>query len=206
MAQYEDTRRVGGDSPRRWIRISGITATVAGIVLAAVGVALLTLLNPAEFEIVGPFGIVATIALAAALVPLYASERWWFGRLAKLGFGMLAVGSAVAAVALPIADYWIGVAFLAYLAGLLVLFVGAIVYGVAMLRADAPPRTAAWLLIAALPVGLPGAITVMQLTAGEVLDPWGGSMILYGLAWVFLGRHLWTTSERTVAAPAAVEP
>ncbi|KTG08151.1 hypothetical protein AUR64_00820 [Haloprofundus marisrubri] len=202
MNQYEDTRRVGDDSSRRWIRMSGIAASVAGVIFAAVGAALLTLLNPAEFEVVGPFGIVASIVLAAALVPLYASERQWFGRLAKAGFGLLAVGSAVAAVALPIADYWIGIAFLAYLAGLLVLFVGAIVYGVAMLRADAPPRTAAWLLIAALPIGLPGAIAIMQLTAGEVLDPWGGSMILYGLAWVFLGRHLWTTTERTVATPA----
>lgn len=48
--------------------------------------------------------------------------------------------------------------FVAYLLGLLVALLGAIVLGIAMLRSDAAPRAAAWLLIAALPVGLPATI------------------------------------------------
>jgi hypothetical protein len=67
---------------------------------------------------------------------------------------------------------------------------GAIGFGVAMLRADIAPRPAAWLLIVALPIGVPLTIVFTTYVMGEGADPWGGPMVFYGLAWIVLGYHL----------------
>ncbi|WP_227354377.1 hypothetical protein [Haladaptatus salinisoli] len=156
------------------------------------GLALLSVLNEAEFGIVDPLGAVATILLALALSTLYASERRWFGRLAKVGFGLLSVGWIVATVALPVAIYGPGVAFLPYLLGALVAMIGALAFGIAALRTDAAtvPRRGAWLLAAALPFGLPFAFGFTTYVMGQGADPWAGPMLLYGPAWIVIGRSL----------------
>ena len=70
----------------------------------------------------------------------------------------------VAAIGLPIATYRPESAFLAFLLGLLVAMLGALVFGVAILRTDVEtiPRTGAWLLVAALPIGLPFVIGLYE--------------------------------------------
>jgi hypothetical protein len=73
------------------------------------------------------------------------------------------------------------------------------------LRSDAAtaPRLGAWLLVAALPVGLPFAIVFTTYVMGEGADPWAGPFLLFGLAWVVFGRYLRST-DRTGARSTEV--
>lgn len=176
------------------MRIGATSALIGGGLLALIGVALHSVLNEAQFEVVDPLGVIAMALLALGLPALYLSEHRWFGTLAKAGFGMMAAGWIVAAVGLPAAVYGPEIAFLAFLLGLLVAMIGAFVFGVATLRSDETtvPRLGAWLLVAALPVGLPFTIAFTGYVMGEFADPWGGPMLLYGLAWVVFSYHLRT--------------
>jgi hypothetical protein len=200
MAHYE-RRRIDRPVTGRWRQVSILSGLVGGVVLVFVGLALLSVLNEAEFAIIDPLGALAMILLTLALPALYASERHWFGRFATVGFGLLAVGRTGATIALPVAIYGPGVAFLVYLLGVLVAMVGALVFGVAILRTDAAttPRLGAWLLVAALPIGVPFALGFTTYVMGEGVDPWAGPMLAYGLAWVVFGRYL---RERRTETPA----
>jgi hypothetical protein len=190
------------------MRVSTLSGLAGGVLMTVTGLALLTVLNEAEFEIVEPLGAVAMLLLALALPALYASERHWFGRLASVGFSLLAVGWTAAAVGItvtavtapPVSEF----GFVAFLLGLLAAGIGMLGFGVAALRTRAStlPRLAAWLLVAALPIGVPFAIAFTTYVMGEGADPWAGLMLLYGLAWILFGRALW--ARRTVATAETV--
>lgn len=207
MTRYEGHRRTKRTtSPASgWRRLSALGALIGGGLMVLVGVALLSVLNEAEFAVIDPLGTIAMILLAIGLPAFYLSERHWFGTLATVGFGLVAAGWIVAAVGLPVAIYGPGVAFLAFLIGLLVAMIGAFVLGIAMLRSDAVtlPRSGAWLLVAALPVGLPFVIVFTGYVMGELADPWAGPLLLYGLAWAVFGYHLRTSTPAAEATPRA---
>jgi hypothetical protein len=190
MNQYEQ-QQIEQPTSRGWWRLSTLSALIGGILMTITGIALLSVLTVAEFVVIDPIGITAMVLLAVALPALYVSERHWFGRLAKTGFGLMTVGWIVSAIALPIAEYGPGSAFLAFLLGLLVAMIGAFVFGIAILRTNAKtvPRASAWLLVAALPIGLPFAIGFTTYVMGQGADPWAGPMLLYGLAWIIFGRY-----------------
>lgn len=193
MTQYEQRSAASG-----WMRISILSGLTGGVSMILTGIALLSVLSEAEFEIVEPFGAFAMVLLSIALPALYITERSWFGRLAKSGYGLMSLGWVVATVGImltslttpPLSE----TGFLAFLLGLLVAMFGALMFGVAILRSDAAtvPRLSAYLLITALPVGVPFAIGFTTYVMGEGADPWAGPMILYGLAWVIFGRYLRT--------------
>ena len=195
MTQYEH-QQLGQPTATRWMRISIVSGLVGGILMALTGLALLSVLSEAEFVIVEPLGAIAMILLALAIPAFYASERHWFGRLATAGFGLLSAGWIVATIGIvvtaltmpPVSE----LGFLAFLLGLLAAMIGAVVFGVAMLRSDSArvPGVGAWLLVAALPVGVPFAIAFTTYVMGEGADPWAGPMLLYGLAWIVFGRYL----------------
>lgn len=187
------------------LQLSTLSEIVGGVLVSAVGLALFTVLNEQEFEIIGPFGVLGFILLVVGLPAYYWSGQYRFGRLARGSFWAMAVGTVVAAITLPIAEYGPGVFFLGFLLGLLVTMLGAIGYGIAMLRADASPKAAAWLLIAALPVGLPLTIAFTTYVMGEGADPWGGPMVFYGLAWIVFGRYLWERHTAGTATEATVQ-
>lgn len=186
------------------MRISVLSGLVGGVLLAVTGLALLSVLNEAEFVIVEPVGTVAMVLLALALPALYVSERHWFGRLAVAGFGLVSLGWIAATLGLIVTSLTMPpvseAGFLAFLLGLLVAMIGALVLGIAMLRTDAKstPEIGAWLLIATLSVGVPFAIAFTTFVMGEGADPWAGPMLLYGLAWIVFGRSLWP--HRTIGA------
>ncbi|MFC6939846.1 hypothetical protein ACFQE8_07680 [Salinirubellus sp. GCM10025818] len=197
MTQYE-VRDIEEPTTGRWMRASALAGLVGGAMMAVTGLALLSVLNEAEFEYVEPFGTVAMLVLALALPALYASERGWFGRLATVGFGLLSLGWIAASVGLVVTTLTMPpvseAGFLAFLLGFLAASIGMLALGIAMLRSDAStsPRIVAWLLVAALPVGVPFAIAFTTYVMGEGADPWAGPMLLYGLAWIVLGRYLWS--------------
>ena len=204
MTQYQ-VRGVEGATTGRWMRLSTLAGLVGGAMMAVTGLALLSVLNEAEFEYVEPFGTIAMLVLALALPALYASERDWFGRLATVGFGLLSLGWIAATIGLVVTSLTMPpvseAGFLAFLLGLLVASIGMLAFGTAMLRTDATaaPRLGAWLLVAALPVGVPFAIAFTTYVMGEGADPWAGPMLLYGLAWIVFGRYLWGRRAGTPA-------
>jgi hypothetical protein len=181
----------------RWHQISILSELVGGALVAVSGLALFTVLNEREFEIVSPFAVTGFFLLVVGLWAYYKSERVWFGQLGKLSFWTMSGGTVITAISLPIAEYGPGIAFIGFLLGLLVTMIGAIGFGIAMLRADVTPRVAAWLLILALPIGVPLTIAFTTYVMGEGADPWGGPMVFYGLAWIVLGYHL-RTGEQNV--------
>lgn len=185
----------GNRDSGRWQQVSILSELVGGALVAVSGGALFTVLNEREFEIVTPFAVVGFLLLVVGLWGYYASEHEWFGRLGRVSFWTMSGGTIVTAISLPIAEYGPGIVFIGFLLGLLITMLGAIGFGVGMLRADVDPRAAAWLLILALPVGVPLTIAVTTYVMGEGADPWGGPMLFYGLAWVVLGYHLWTGEQ-----------
>ena len=206
MVHYEQQQEAESTRQPNWMRWSAISAIVGGILAAVVYLYVMTDLNPQEFELITTPAHLAGLLLALALPAYYVSEHHWFDRVAQVGFGMMAVGMVIAAIALPIADYGPGVAIFAFMLGVLVLALGSLVFGIAMLRTKAAPRTAAWLLIAALTIGLPVTVGFTTYVMGELTDPWAGPMVIYGLAWIVLGRYLVAGgtergAETTEAAP-----
>ncbi len=206
MAHYE-RRRIERPTTR-WLRVSTLGGLVGGILMALTGLALLSVLNEAEFVVVEPVGWFAMVLLALALPALYASERDWFGWPGKIGFALLSIGWVVATLGLTVGTYTMPptseTGFLVFLLAFLVAVIGMLVFGVAVLRSDGAtiPRSAAWLLILALPVGVPFAIAFTTYVMGEGADPWAGPMLFYGLAWVIYARSL---RQRRAESPA-VEP
>ncbi|MFC6835163.1 hypothetical protein [Halomarina ordinaria] len=188
--------------------MSTLGGLVGGILMALTGLALLSVLNEAEFVVVEPVGWFAMVLLALALPALYASERDWFGWPGKIGFALLSIGWVVATLGLTVGTYTMPptseTGFLVFLLAFLVAVIGMLVFGVAVLRSDGAtiPRSAAWLLILALPVGVPFAIAFTTYVMGEGADPWAGPMLFYGLAWVIYARSL---RQRRAESPA-VEP
>lgn len=193
MVQYE-RRQIAGTTGERWMRIGATSALIGGGLLALSGVAMHSVLSVDQGTIAAPFLMAAMLFLAAGLPALYLSERHWFGSLAKAGFGLMAAGWTVAALSFPVAEYGPGVVFLGFLFGLLVAMIGAFVFGVAALRSDEAtiPRLVAWLLVAALPLGLPVTVAFTEYVMGGVDSPWAGPMLLYGLAWIVFANHLRT--------------
>lgn len=174
--------------------------------MAVAGLALFTVLSEREFEIISPFAVLGFLLLVFGLPAYYWSGDPRGGRLARGSFWTMTVGTVVTAITLPIAEYGPGVFFLGFLLGLLVTMLGAIGYGISMLRADVGPKAAAWLLIAALPVGVPLTIAFTTYVMGEGADPWGGPMVFYGVAWIVFGRYLWerrTRGERRIEETAS---
>lgn len=190
MVHYEQQEEVASTRHPTWMRWSAIGALIGGILTVVINLYLFTIVNQQELALIEPPGILGGILLALALPAYYLSERHWFGRLALVGFGMMALGTIVTALALPIGTYIDEIAYIPYILGALVLALGTLAFGIAMLRAKAAPRAAAWLLIAALPVGLPLVVGFTTYVMGETDVPWAGPLVFYGLAWIVLGRHL----------------
>lgn len=93
MVQYEQGR-IEQSPSHGWWRLSTLSSLIGGGLMSLTGIALLSVLNEAEFEIVDPIGIAAMLLLAIELPTLYVSERRWFGRLAKIGFGFWPPGES----------------------------------------------------------------------------------------------------------------
>lgn len=202
MQQYETTRP--HDEPTdgpRWLNASAISAIAGGVLLTIVGFALFSVLEETAFGIIEPLGAIAVLLMALGLPALYASEREWFTRLATGGFGLLAGGWIVATIALigttvtmpPISETF----FLVFLLSVLAAIVGAIAFGVAILRTPGAtaPRLSGWLLVLALPVGVAATAAFTTYVMGEFADPWAGPFVFLGVAWIVLGRH----ARRTLA-------
>lgn len=145
------------------------------------------------------------LGLLLGLTGLYGWRRGLAGRLERWGFGLSFVGLALNLFG-NVPDYWLGedtlfeeVGFLVGTAlGLLVLVVGSLVLGIALLRAGAALRLGAWLLVLALP----GIILLNLIGFGNLPS---GPVLWFCFAWLVLGHFLWSrkgTPDRQTARAA----
>lgn len=149
--------------------------------------------------------VLVFFGLLLGLASLYGWRRGLAGRLERWGFGLSFVGLVLNLFG-NVPDYWMGegtifedVGFLVGTAlGLLVLMVGSIVLGIALLRARAAPRLAAWLLILA-----PPGTFVLNLIGFSNLP--SGPALWFSIAWLVLGLLLWSNKGEPIrlAAPAS---
>ncbi|KTG09595.1 hypothetical protein AUR64_13055 [Haloprofundus marisrubri] len=201
--QYEQNR-LSGMREKRWLRISAAAGLVGGVLLTLLGIAIHSGLSNAGWVIANVLGAVAMPLLAVGLPALYLSERHWFGTPAKIGFGLMAVGWTATAITMVFFAAGFGLGGLLFLPAWLVAMVGALVFGISMLRSDSltVPRLGAWLLVVALPVGLPLSLAFTWYVLGLVDTPWNGPLVFYALAWVVFCYSLWTRQTETPVAEA----
>ncbi len=156
-----------------------------------------------------PYNIIVVaiaVLLIASLPGLHARYRETYRRLGKAGvvvifggYALILSGSIPAILFAP--DGLPGLiragqdfGFL----GALVAGVGAIFLGTALWRTQAAPRSGALLLMLTLPVGLPGVIVISSIGLVSVA---GLAMTApYGVAWMVLGNHLWSSAGQPLAA------
>jgi len=86
----------------------------------------------------------------------------------------------------------------------LLIFLGTVMFGVAILRSGRLPRGGAWLIIAFVvaKVGVIVAMAVSGYTLPDLL--WSLPLILFGLGWVWLGYGLWSESRASAGQPSRV--
>jgi hypothetical protein len=86
----------------------------------------------------------------------------------------------------------------------LLIFLGMVMFGVAILRSGRLPRGGAWLIIAFVlaKVGVIVAMAVSGYTLPDLL--WSMPLILFGLGWVWLGYGLWSESRASAGQPSRV--
>ncbi|MFC4356790.1 hypothetical protein ACFO0N_02375 [Halobium salinum] len=205
MAQYGRMRAVEASEWRR-MRASAVAGLVGGALLTAVAALIHVVVTDAQFAVINWVGAVAMLLVVAGLPALYLAERHWFGTLARVAFGTLAVGWVVTAASLALLAAGVDLAGLTFLVGWLVAMLGAFALGVLMLRSDGltVPRLGAWLFVAALPVGLPASVAFTTYVLGQGDTPWNGPLVLFGLAWVVVCRALW--SRRAGRAASGTVP
>jgi len=146
----------------------------------------------------GKLFLLIWIGMLAGLVALHARHAGRGGRLERWGFRASFAGLALLVIG-ALVGFWLHVelAFAALiLPGLLLLVLGSAIFGAGAWRAGMAPRIGALLLVAGGP-----AIFVLS----EVATLGGGLVLLY-LAWVVLGRALYSETASTadhLAAPTA---
>lgn len=206
MAQTEQ-QRVAPVRTGRWTTVGSISGLVGSIVLGTIAIVFHTglQLTEGQFALVNQLGVVAVVLMAPALSVLYLGERHWFGSLARIGYGVMAGGWVVTAVSLAVFVTGSEVAGLVFPLGVLLTMIGALVFGFTMVRSDDTdaPRLGSWLLIAALPVGLPVSIAYTWYVLGSIDGPWNGPLLVYALAWMVFSVHLW--GKRTASTEATVD-
>ena len=152
-------------------------------------------------------GVIAVL-LAAGLAGLHIQYKETYRRLGTAGvvviftgYALLLAGSIPAILLAP--DRSSGLIQtgqdLGFL-GALVAAMGAIFLGIVLWRTRAALRVGALLLIITLPVGLPGTIMIQSIGLVSIA---GLAMTApYGVAWMILGNHLWSSTRESIAAPA----
>lgn len=184
------------------VRLGGLAAMSCGALsLASASLGLLPLFGAAAGGfLVAVAGAVTLLLVPAGMVGFHVLQRHDYGRLGRVGFWLIVVGSLT--VAFGVADFFVwgdmlqDAVPLSLKLGPLVLLVGFVVYGVATLRAGVLPRWCG-VAFAALPIVL----------VADVLVPWGpftSMSITFGLVWLALGYALWARRGTPAERPGRV--
>ena len=150
----------------------------------------------------GKFFSLMILGWTAGLLALHVRQATNTGRLEKWGFRIAFAGTVLGTLG-GIGVYWLGTFwwhvidffFPAFMVPALLLFgIGLPLFGIGVLKAKVAPRLGAWLLITG---GLPGIILLTFLLGQLTLG-----MLLINLAWVILGRSLYSEEAAPVRQPA----
>jgi hypothetical protein len=147
----------------------------------------------------------ALLVAAITGIYLYLRRSGRFGLLGTVGFYMSAFAFVVIAINSlgVLLNAW-GARWLETLSAINILVIlGMVMFGVAILRAGRLPRGGAWLLIAFAPaeVGVIVAMAVSGYTLPGLL--WLVPDLLFGLGWAWLGYGLWSESAASAGQPTA---
>jgi hypothetical protein len=138
----------------------------------------------------GKLFLLVWIGLLAGLVGLHARHAGREGRLERWGFRASFAGLVLLVIG-AFAGFWLefaGFAFVAFLVpGLVLLVFGCSIFGLGAWRAGVASRAGALLLVVG---GLPGTLLISEVAT------LGGGLVLVYLAWVVLGRGLWSEAAR----------
>jgi hypothetical protein len=200
-----------------WIRWGGTAGMVGGLlwVLFPLSTALVSLedTQPGTLAYVAAaasYWLMAVLPLLLLLVGLMGLRALFggaYGRLGNVGFlvsfvalALMFLGNGVEVASLTFSGSESAVGDFAFLIGFLVLLVGALLLGVALIRAhrDPPSRLGGLLFALALPLGILFAFLGGALAPGTDIGFWAAITVPYGSAWVLLGYAL-SSSRRVVA-------
>jgi len=181
----------------RW----GGPAAVLGSVLVAIGDFL-----PTHHWMYSPLWAAGSAFMVVAITGVYLylrrSER--IGLSGTVGFYMGVFAFVVTSISNlgVLLNLWGARWFETLGAVVLLIFLGTVMFGVAILRSGMLPRGGAWLLIAFVvaKVGVIVAMAVSGYTLPDLL--WSLPLILFVLGWVWLGYGLWSKSRTSAGQPS----
>jgi hypothetical protein len=160
---------------------------------------LLTFASPDDVYLTyGKLFLFVWMSLLAGLVGLHARHAGRGGRLERWGFRASSFGLLLMVIG-AFGAYWLGLveaSFVAFLVpGLLLVTLGATLFGLGTLRAGVAPRIGALLLVVG---GFPGTFLMSEIAT------LGGGLVLFYLGWVVLGHALWSKSVEVESRAPAV--
>lgn len=194
------------------VRWGGAAALFGGLLLVvyAVGTAMIpeSVGESAGHALYHVFNAPPNALLAVGIVGLYVYLRRGgrFGILGKVGFWMCAVVftlTAIGGVGIIVSETMFGGAGLAFLdiihPMVLLLMLGAILFGIGALRAGSLPMGGAIIVLAA-----PVALLATFFSGVEAEWAFSAGMVMFGLRWAWLGYGLRSrqTEETVLARPA----
>ncbi len=153
------------------------------------------------------------LLLLVGLSAVHALHSRDYGRLGNAGFfvsfaalALMFVGNAVEVASLTFAGSESSVGHFSFLIGFLLLVIGSVPLGIALLRTRRDPvsRTGGTLLIGLLPLGLLLAVVLGSLAPGTDVGFWAAITVPYGLAWALMGYALRPHQTGSVSQPARV--
>lgn len=206
-----------------WIRWGG-TAGMAGGTLWALfplSTALVSLKDTqprtlAYLATVASYWLMAVLPLLLMLVGLMGLRTLFggaYGRLGKVGFfvssfalALTFVGNGVEVASLTFSGSESAVGHFAFLIGFLVLLVGSVLLGAALIRTrrDLLSRLGGLLFTLALPLGILFAVVGGTVSPGTDIGFWAAITMPYGIAWVLLGFALSASRHAVAGQPSRV--
>lgn len=210
-------------SSANWIRWGGTAGMVGGLlwVLFPLSTALVSLEDTqpgtlAYLATVASYWLMAVLPLLLLLVGLMGLRALIggaYGRLGKVGFlvsfvalALMFFGNGVEVASLTFSGSESAVGHSAFLIGFLVLLVGSVVLGVALIRVRRDPlsRLSGLLYVLALPLGILFAFLGGAMAPGTDIGFWAAITVPYGTAWVLLGYALSSSRHPGAGQPSRV--
>ena len=152
--------------------------------------------------------VLPLLLLLVGLAGLGALHGGAYGRLGNIGFllsflalALMFLGNAVEVASLTFSGSESSVGHSMFLIGFLVLLVGSVLLGIALVRARRDPssRLGGLLLVGALPLGILLAVVLGSIAPRTDLGFWAAITVPYGVAWLMLGHALMLARGGTAA-------
>jgi hypothetical protein len=157
--------------------------------------------------------VLPLLLLLVGLVGLRALHSGAYGRLGNIGFltcfvalALMFVGNAIEIASLTFYGTESDVGHLVFLIGFLILLLGSVLLGIALVRTQRAPsfRLGGLLLVLALPLGIVLAVVLGAIAPRTDLGFWAAITVPYGVAWLLLGYALMSARGRAAEQPSRV--